>query len=102
VVRIDGKINENLYPYSSFQEKDEKYYDNPAIREGTITKNETKVLSAGEEYTVSVLPTEVVVLHILSSNGEDVEIAVYRYGREKKYFIGGSSKLGFSIAFQNN
>jgi hypothetical protein len=41
IVKIDGKINKNLYYGNMFdnQMQDEKYYDNPAIMEGTITKN---------------------------------------------------------------
>jgi hypothetical protein len=66
-VSINGKINENLYYYSIFdtQKKDEKYYDNLAIAEGTITKNEIKHLVTGDEYTFSVLPTEVVTINIM-------------------------------------
>ncbi|MDR0555243.1 MAG: hypothetical protein LBG76_10675 [Treponema sp.] len=103
VVKIDGMVNENLYSTSIFdtQIKDDKYYDNPTIREGSITKKEIKYLGAGEEYTVSVLPTEVVTLNIVSSDGKDIEIIIYQPGHEKKYTISGNNRLGFSTAFQN-
>jgi hypothetical protein len=103
IIKIDGKVNENLYSTSIFdtQIKDDKYYDNPTIREGSITKNEIKYLGSGEEYMVSVLPTEVVTLNIVSSDGNDVDIIIYQYGREKKYTVSGNNRLGFSIAFQN-
>jgi hypothetical protein len=103
ILKIYGQVNENLYNTSIFdtQIKDEKYYENPAIREGTITKNETKYLSTGEEYKFSVLPTEVVTINITSLNENDVEIIAYQYGKEKKYTLKGTNKLGLSISFQN-
>jgi hypothetical protein len=103
IVKINGRINENLYSTSIFdtQIKDDKYYDNPIITEGTITKNETKYLETGNEYIISVLPTEVVILNIVSLDGNDVKIVVYQYGKEKEYAINGNNKLGVSIAFQN-
>ena len=102
-LKIYGQVNENLYNTSIFdtQIKDEKYYENPAIREGAITKNETKYLSTGEEYKFSVLPTEVVTINITSLDENDVEITTYQYGKEKKYTLKGTNKLGLSIAFQN-
>jgi hypothetical protein len=83
------------------QIKDEKYYENPTISEGTITKNDTKYLSTGEEYKFSVLPTEVVTINITSLDGNDVEIIAYQYGKEKKYTLKGINILGVSMAFQN-
>jgi hypothetical protein len=101
--RINGKINENLYYYSIFdnQTKNEKPYDNPAIAEGTVTKSEIKYLGTGDEYKFSVLPTEVVTINIISSDGNDVEVIAYQYGKEKKYIVKGTNILGLSIAFQN-
>ena len=103
VLKIYGQVNENLYNTSIFetQIKDEKYYENPAIREGTITKNETEYLSTGEEYKFSVLPTEVVTINITSLDENDVEIITYQYGKEKKYTLKGTNRFGLSIAFQN-
>jgi hypothetical protein len=103
IVKIDGKVTENLYSTSIFDTriKDEKYYDNPLISEGSITKNEIKLLRTGEEYMVSVLPTEVVTLNIVSSDGNDVDIIIYQHGLEKKYTVSGNNKWGFLIAFQN-
>jgi hypothetical protein len=103
ILKIYGQVNENLYNTSIFdtQIKDEKYYENPVIREGTITKNETKCLSTGEEYEFSVLPTEVVTINILSLDENDVEIIAYQYGKEKKYTLKGTNKLGLFISFQN-
>jgi hypothetical protein len=40
-------------------------------------------------------------MNIISSDGNDVEIIVYQYGREKKYTVKGTNKLGLFIAFQN-
>jgi hypothetical protein len=103
MLKINGQVNENLYNTGIFdtQKKDEKYYDNPAIREGTITKNEIKYLSTGEEYNFSVIPTEVVTINITSTDGNDVEIVVYQYGKEKNYTLKGTNRMGLSLAFQN-
>ena len=102
VLKINGQINENLYLNISDKRLRDpvNYYDNPLIGEGTITKNETKQLSTGDEYTFSVLPTEVVTINFISSDG-DAEISVFEYGKEKKYIITGTNMLGLSIAFQN-
>jgi len=103
VLKINGRINENLYlDISDKRLKDTiDYYDNPLIREGTITKNEIKYLSTGGEYKFSVLPNEVVTINIISTDGNDVEINVFEYGKEKKYALKGTNKLGLFIAFQN-
>jgi len=103
VLKIIGQVNENLYAYNPDKKlKDSiNYYDNPAIGEGTITKNEIKNLSAGDEYTFSVLPTEVVTVNFTSLDGNDVEISVFENGKEKKYTIEGTNALGLFIAFQN-
>ena len=102
-LKIYGQVNENLYNTSIFdtQIKDEKYYENPSIREGTITKNEKKYLSTGEEYKFSVLPTEVVTINITSLDGNDVEIITYQYRKEKKYTLNGTNKTGLFLSFQN-
>jgi hypothetical protein len=103
ILRINGRVGENLYTGSSFDgsARDVNYYDNPVINRGTITKDETKYLSAGEEYTFSVLPTEVVTINIRSLDEDDVEISVFEYSREKKYTIKGTDMMGLLIAFQN-
>ena len=102
-VKIYGQVNENLYSASIFDTpiKDEKYYDNPVIKEKTITKNETQIMTTGNEYKFSILPTEVVTLNITSLDGNDVEIIVYQYGKENRYTVKGTNMLGFPIAFQN-
>jgi len=104
VLRISGRVSENLYPGSRYIAGKERYvdhYENPAIIEGTITKDEIKYLHAGEEYKFSVLPTEVVSINIQSLNETDVEISVFEYGKEKKYIIDGTNRVGLFIAFQN-
>ena len=101
-VRIDGRVNENLHPWSIFNDsRDEMFNDHPVIREGSITKNETRAMVTGEEYRFSILPTEVVVLNIKSSDDNDVEVIVYRQSREEKHTIKGSNRLGLSVALQN-
>ena len=102
-VKIYGQANENLYSENIFDAsiKDQRYYDNPVIRERTVTKNETKEMAAGDEYKFSILPAEVVTLTITSLDGNDVEIMVYQNGRENKHTVKGANILGLSIAFQN-
>jgi hypothetical protein len=103
ILKINGQINENLYSYDPDKRlKDPvNYYDNPLINEGTITKDETKNISAGETYTFSVLPAEVVTINIVSLDENDVEISVSEYGREKKHILKGTNRLGLTLAFQN-
>jgi hypothetical protein len=103
VLKINGRINENLYldiPDKRLKDPID-YYDNSLINEGTITKNEIKHLSIGDEYIFSVLPTEVVTINFISSDGNDVEISVFEYGKEKNYTLKGTNMLGLFIAFQN-
>jgi hypothetical protein len=103
VVKIDGTLSENLYYDSIFgvQVRDEKYYDNPAITAGTITKNETTYLTAGNGYRFSILPAEVVTINIQSTDGNDVGVIVHEYGKEKPYTVKGTNILGLFLAFQN-
>jgi len=103
ILKINGQINENLYAYNpDIMLRDRaSYYDNPLISEGTITKNEIKNLSTGGEYKFSVLPTEVVTINFKSFDGNDAEISVFEYGKERKYTIEGTNMLGLFIAFQN-
>ncbi|MDR3138908.1 MAG: hypothetical protein LBT95_04465 [Treponema sp.] len=101
-VKIDGKINEDLY-YTHYTNKtrENKYHDPPAIAKGSVTKNEIRYLGAGDEYKFSILPTEVVTINIISTDGDDVEATAYQQGRERKYTAKGANKLGIFIAFQN-
>ena len=103
IVRIDGRVNENLYPWSIFQNpQEDRFNDNPAVIEGgSITKNETRIMFAGEEYEFSVLTTEVVMINFRSLDGNDVELLVQRHGREEIYTVEGTNRLGLSLGFQN-
>jgi hypothetical protein len=103
ILKIYGQVNENLYYAGIFdtQVKDEKYYDNPAISGGTITKNQTKYLLTGDEYKFSILPTEVVTINITSLDENDVEIIAHQHGSEKNHTLKGTNKLGLFISFQN-
>jgi hypothetical protein len=103
VVKINGKVNEDLYDYNSLYnpKKEIDYYDKPAIPEGTITKDETRNMNMGEEYKFSVLPTEVVTINITSLDSDDVELIVYQYGKGKKHTVKGTDRLGIFLAFQN-
>jgi len=102
IVRIDGKINENLYfSNTSHNMQEVNFNDDPAIREGSITKNETRIMTTGEEYSFSILPTETVTINIRSLDGNDVELIVYRQGKKEKHTIKSTSILGSTIGFQN-
>jgi hypothetical protein len=102
ILNIHGQVTENLYPYVyDGRNNDYNSYDNPIARDGSITKNETKYLSSGEEYKFSLLPTEVVTINVTSLNDDDVQIMTYDHGREKNYIVKGTDKLGILISFQN-
>ena len=104
VLRVNGRINENIYSGSRFWsagERNPDYYDTPYIQEGTITKDLTMTLTAGQEYSFSVLPSEVVVINIRSIDENDVTVS-YREGRKNiTVMVEGSNRLGQFIAFQN-
>jgi len=102
IVRIDGRVNENLHSWSMFQESHViQFDDTPLVREGSITKNETRIMSSGDEYFFSVMPTEVVTINVRSMDGRDVELIVLRHGREEPYTIPGTNVLGMTIGFSN-
>lgn len=99
---INGRINNDLY-YSGVVEDplaDEKPSDNLENSQGTITKDDIKYLSVGEEYNFSILPSEIVVIHITSFDGEDAEVIAYQDGKEETYTVEGANQEGCSIPFQ--
>jgi hypothetical protein len=103
ILKIDGRISENLY-YGSIidtREKNSEYYDRLAVKEWTITINEEKYLSTGEEYSFSLQPTEVVTINIRFLNNNDAEVMVYERRTEKIYEIKGTDFLGRTLGFQN-
>jgi hypothetical protein len=69
------------------------------INEEVITKNETKNLSAGDEYKFSLLQDEVVNIIITSRDGNDVEVILYQSGRERKFTVKGLDKSGLFASF---
>jgi len=104
MLNISGQVTENLYQgswISGAERNSDSFYNNPAINEWTITKNEVRYLSAGEEYSFSVLPTEVVTINIRSFDENDVKISAFNNGRERTYIIEGTNKLGLFLSFQN-
>jgi hypothetical protein len=102
-LKINGRMNENVYSTYLFDDRirDVNYYDSPLITEGTVSKNESKLLRTGEEYTFSVLPSEVVTINIVSIDENDVIIIVSQYGKEREYIVKGTDKLGLFISFQS-
>ena len=103
ILDIYGRANENLYTSNPFSAAANSMnsYNNPVINEGTITKNEIKYLSSGEEYSFSVLPAEVVTVNIRSLDENDVKVSVLEYGRKKEYTVKGTDKMGLFLSFQN-
>jgi len=104
VLRINGRINENIYSGSRFWSADERnsdFYDNPYIHEGTVTKDLTMTLTAGQEYSFSVFPSEVVVINIRSIDENDVIVSYREGGRDRTVTVEGTNRLGQFIAFQN-
>jgi hypothetical protein len=69
------------------------------INDDVVTKNETKNLSAGEEYKFSIMPDEVVTINITSRDGKDVEVILHQSGRERKYTVKGLDKSGLFASF---
>jgi hypothetical protein len=67
----------------------------------TVTKNETKNLSAGKEYAFPILLGEAVTVIVKSSDGNNVELIAYQTGRGKKFTVLGTDKTGLSVVFQH-
>jgi len=103
VLRIHGRINENVYSTMSADERarNERFYDNPLVSEGTVTANETKYLSRGGEYVFSLLPSEVITVNILTTDENDAEIIVKGYGKDRVYTLRSTDRIGLYLAFQN-
>ena len=104
IIKIYGQINEDLYYSSIFENnrRDVEYYNKqPVIAKNTVTIDEDKYLSTGQEYSFSLQPMEVVTINIRSLDNNDIEITVYESGKEKIYNIKGTDNLGKMVAFQN-
>jgi hypothetical protein len=72
---------------------------NGIINDDVVTKNETKNLSAGNEYAFSILQDEVVTIIITSRDGKDVEVILHQSGRERRYTVKGIDKSGLFATF---
>jgi hypothetical protein len=71
------------------------------LNDEKITKNETKNLSTGKEYAFPVLLGEAVTVIVKSSDGNNVELIAHQTGREQKFTVLGTDKIGLSVVFQH-
>jgi hypothetical protein len=104
-LKIQGRVNEDLYyrvPFFGPAPKEAPSAGQPAVvAAGTLTVNEERILSAGEEWTYQVQPTEVVTVNIRALDGGELVFVVSRWGREEKRSLKASDPLGVTVAFQN-
>ncbi|MDR2808079.1 MAG: hypothetical protein LBB43_03630 [Spirochaetaceae bacterium] len=98
-MEIYGEVTDNLYNQRMSPIENDKY-QNLVIREGTVTRHETIYLSAGNEYSFSLLPAESVSITVMPST-DKVELTTYQQGKEKKYSVDRANKLGLSLIFQH-
>jgi len=101
VLNISARVARNVYwgpDQSRIPEPGEER--RPVIPAGSVTRNETVHLSAGEEHTLRVIPSETVMIHIVSVDGGDVELTSRdTRGRERTHSVSGKNRLGITIAF---
>ena len=104
LLRINGHLSEDLFwGKPRWHEAPNVVYPNPQMAQrGTITRNQTKHLSTGDEITFSVLPSEVIIVNIVSVDGYNVLITSSDTGgSERTFTLHGSNRLGFTISFTN-
>jgi len=102
-LRIHGQVNQDVHwgvPTAN-RSADERPKQ-PIVRGGTITRDETKHLFAGDEISFRIIPSEVVIVNIVSLDGTDAEITSWqpRTG-ERKHTLPGANRMGITLAFQS-
>jgi len=75
-------------------------FDQQIVQSGSITRTETRRLSAGEEITFWLMPSEVISVSIVSADGSDVEVTIRPpRGGERTRSLSGTSKMGIIVSF---
>ncbi|MDR0557566.1 MAG: hypothetical protein LBG43_06845 [Treponema sp.] len=104
-IRISGRISEDVYAYdpNGYKErlKEGVYETMPIVAQGTETINETIILHEAQTFAYTLTVAEVVIMTIRSIDGNDAQLIVYEYGKNKKYTINGKNKLGQVISLKN-
>ena len=97
VLTVSAQVSRDVYwgsagPRDPFEER------KPLLPAGAVTRNETLRLSAGEERTFRTAPSETIIVHIVSANGQDVK-AIIRNSRgvEREHAVSGGNALGIRI-----
>jgi hypothetical protein len=65
------------------------------------TINDNIVLHEAQSFTYTLTIAEVVIMTIRSIDGDDAQVIVREYGKNKKYTIDGTNKAGKVISLKN-
>ena len=97
VVKIHAWVSQDLY--AKTLRADERL-NRPVIQSGTVTRNETRRLSAGEGITFWIVPSEIVTVNVVSVDGNDVRItSLDARGRTGTHTLPGTNAMGLTLAF---
>ncbi|MDR2193278.1 MAG: hypothetical protein LBP19_02255 [Treponema sp.] len=102
-IYISGHISENIYVNVSKNNKENMHtvIETPIVEQGTETINQYIILNEGQTFRYTLTISEVVVMNIRSVDGNDVQMVVSEYGKDKKYVIKGKNSVGRMISFKN-
>ena len=99
VLTVSGQVDRNVYWGDTwFREPlDERKM---MFSAGSITRNETFRLSSGGEGTFRKIPSEIIIVRIVSENGEDVNVLSRNSrGIETERLVSGKDLLGIRLIF---
>jgi hypothetical protein len=105
-IEISGHISADIYAdyRNDFHpERDTKTdaIQTPVVTQGQETINTEIALHETQKFKYTLTAAEVVIMNIRSIDGNDVKIAVFEYGENRKYTVDGKNKLGKIISFSN-
>ena len=103
MLSIQGHVNRDVYSWIanelSVVLRDERL-EHPVVPAGTITRNETRHLFTGEEIIFSMVPSEIVIVNIVSLDGNSVKITSHdtRIG-VRTHILAEGNRMGITVAF---
>ena len=103
MLSIRGHVNRDVYSWLanelSMGLRDERL-DRPVISTGGMTRNETRHLFTGEEIIFSMIPSEIVIVNIVSMDGNSVKITSHdtRMG-VRTHVLAEGNRMGLTVAF---
>jgi hypothetical protein len=104
-IHISGRISEDVYVYTPQNDKERLkegvYEKEPILPQGTKTINQNIILYESQTFRYTLTTAEVVIMSVRSIDGNDTQLIVHEYGKNRKYTISGKNKVGQVISFKN-